>query len=107
MVLIAILASYVLGELYKINAISKCTHAYNYSVWLTSYNDKFKYNIALDVHTVAIINAAEDYGNIREGFRDFINAVNNYISHPHITIGDVEYQVQFVMCSDYKVCNYR
>ena len=45
-----------------------------------------------------MINAAEDYGNIREGFRDFINAVNNYISHPNITIGDVEYQVQFVMC---------
>ena len=39
-------------------------------------------NIVLDVHTIAVISAAEIYENIREGFRDVITAVNNYIAHP-------------------------
>ena len=62
------------------------------------------YNFVSDVHTIAVTKAAENYENIKEGFRDIITRVNHYIKHPKITIFDEDYELKFTLCADYKVC---
>ena len=64
-------------------------------------------DIFTDVHTIAVIRAAENYENIKEGFHDAISAVNNYIKNLKINICDNEYKLKFAMCSDYKVASYK
>ena len=38
-----------------------------------------------------------------DGYRNVITAVNDYIRHPKIIIDEIEYEIRFVLCCDYKV----
>ena len=59
----------------------------------------------LDLHLVAAIKAAENYRNISVGFANIFNEINRLIDNPSLTINGIDYEVEFFLCSDYKVCN--
>jgi len=56
-----------------------------------------------DLHTVAVIKAPKNYQSLSAGFRDIFTEINNLIDSPVISIQDVDYEVIFYLCSDYKV----
>ena len=58
-----------------------------------------------DLHTVAIIKAEEKYENLKEGFANCFNEINQLIESPGIQINGVDYELIFYLCSDYKACN--
>ena len=59
--------------------------------------------IALDLHLVAAIKATENYENVSVGFANTFNEINQLIYHPTLTINGIDYEVEFFLCSDYKV----
>ena len=61
--------------------------------------------ILLDLHTVAIIKAEENYDNLKAGFQNCFNEINQFIENPEITIDGVDYELIFYLCSDYKAWN--
>ena len=58
---------------------------------------------AIDIHTIAVIKASESYETLSVGFRDVFTDINNLIANPVIFIQEVDYEVVFFLCSDYKV----
>ena len=57
----------------------------------------------LDIHVVAAIKAAENYENVSVGFRNIFYEVNRLIENPTLTIDGIIYNLEFYLCSDYKV----
>ena len=57
----------------------------------------------IDIHTIAVIKAPESYETLSVGFRDVFTDINNLIADPVISIQEVDYEVVFFLCSDYKV----
>ena len=58
------------------------------------------------MHTIAIIKASESYENLSIGFKDVFADINQLAKNPEITIGAVDYETIFYLCSDYKVTMY-
>ena len=57
----------------------------------------------IDVQTVAIIKAAENYQDLSEGFGDVFKEINELIESPKVTIDGEIYTAIFYLCCDYKV----
>lgn len=50
-----------------------------------------------------MIKATENYENLSVGFRDVFADINELITNPVMTINEVDYEIIFYLCSDYKV----
>ena len=59
--------------------------------------------LCIDVHSIAIIRAEENYEHLAEGFGDVFTEINELIESTEITIYGI-YTVIFYLCCDYKVC---
>ena len=59
--------------------------------------------IHLDLHIVAAIKAAENYQNLSVGFKNIFYEVNRLIQNPELMIDGIIYELEFYLCSDYKV----
>jgi len=57
----------------------------------------------LDIHVVVAIKAAENYSNISVGFRNIFYEVNRLIQDSALMIDGINYDLEFYLCSDYKV----
>ena len=61
------------------------------------------YIILVDLHTIAAINAKENYENISIGFKDAIDSINNLIRVPVLIVNEEMYELEFFFVADYKV----
>ena len=59
----------------------------------------------IDVHSIAMIRAAENYEDLAEGFGDVFTKINELIESSEVTIYvENSYTVIFYLCCDHKVC---
>ncbi|XP_065887713.1 uncharacterized protein [Dysidea avara] len=56
-----------------------------------------------NVQVVSVIKAEETYENIAEGMRISLQQINALIAKPNIVIYDEVYDLEFFLCSDYKM----
>ena len=66
------------------------------------YMNEYMYT---DMHTVAVMQAEETYGNLAMSFQSVFGEINNMVKNPVLTIYEQSYNVIFYLCCDYKVCN--
>ena len=61
--------------------------------------------LCINVHSIAIIRAEENYEHLAEGFGDVFTEINGLIESLEVTIYGEIYTVIFYLCCDYKVYN--
>ena len=64
-----------------------------------------RYCITIDIYVIGAVKAPESYSTIAEAFGEIIQQVNEMIASPVIDVDEVEYKMEFYLCSDYKVCS--
>ncbi len=57
------------------------------------------------MHTVAVLQGAEDYNHMSEGFAPILDEINDVIENNNVVLNGQNFKLEFFLGGDYKVHN--